>query len=55
MGKIQNNIDLKKVGNATTRLPKNSPKGKDVTPWSERIIKETVKKHKDLMLSLADK
>lgn len=54
-GKIQNNFDLKKVDRATTRRPENSPRVKGVTPISERIIKETVRRHKDLMLSLADK
>ncbi len=55
MGKIQNNIDLKMVDRATTRRPENSPREKGVTPISERIIKETVRRHKGLMLSLADK
>ncbi|MCY4249307.1 MAG: hypothetical protein OXC82_02570 [Rhodobacteraceae bacterium] len=55
MGKVQNNIDLKKVDRKTPKRTENSPKGKGVTPTSERIIKDTVRRHQSLMLSLADK
>jgi len=55
MDRVQNNIGLKKVAKETNKHPENSPKGKSVTPISERIIKETVKMHQSLMLSLSDK
>ncbi len=55
MAKVQNNIDFKKVDRKTAKRSEKSPKGKGVTPISERIIKETVKRHQSLMLSLADK